>query len=427
MRLTVVGCGKMGLPIAVQAASRGLDVTGVDISASIVEAINRGESPIGEPGIIASLRKSVKAGRLKATTDLRGAVAKSDAIIVIVPVLLDKSNEADLSAIISVSKGIAGNLRRGTIVSFETTLPVGTTRNVIAPILEAGGLRCEKDFYLVFSPERVKSMTVMKQMRDVPKVVGGIGPLSLKKGIGLYRKILLSEIVSVGSLESAEMVKLAGMVYRDVNIALANEIARYCDKIGVNLNDIVNVVNTDREAHLLYPGIGVGGHCTPIYPYFLINDAKRRGLSQGLAETARRINDSQAEYVTGCLDSSLKGLNKKRVLILGLGFRPDVKEDTASPAYLIKKYLEDKGAEAYIYDPLYTKDEILRKGFKYMDLKGSEAIDAAILVTAHKAFIDINWKSLRKRGVKAFVDGRNCLKRRDAGIAGIEYLGMGAG
>ena len=212
MNLTVVGCGKMGLPIAVQAASRGMNVIGVDVNASVVKAINKGNSPVDEPGVAGAVPELVKTGKLRATTDLKDAVSKSEAIIVIVPVLLTPSNEADLESVIGVAHGIGEAMKRQTIVSFETTLPVGTTRKIILPIIEKGGLKVERDFYLVFSPERVKSNTVMDQMRKIPKVVGGAGPLSLKKGMELYGSIFASEVVSVGTLENAEMVKLAGMI-----------------------------------------------------------------------------------------------------------------------------------------------------------------------------------------------------------------------
>ncbi len=324
MNIAVVGCGKMGLPIAVQAASRGFDVIGVDINPSVVAVINSGKSPINEPGADKLLPDLVKKGKLKATINLKDAVSKADAIIVIVPVLLTPSNEADLKAIIGVAAVIGQSMKKGAIVSFETTLPVGTTRNILAPLLEKGGLKADKDFYLVFSPERVKSNSVMEQMRKVPKVVGGAGPASLHKGIEFYRSIFVSEVVGVGSLENAEMVKLAGMIYRDVNIALSNELAKYCDKVGITLNELIPTVNTDGEAKLLLPGIGVGGHCTPVYPYFLINDAKRKGVRQLLAESARKINDSQAEYAVERLQKALGDMKKAKVMILGLGFRPDV-------------------------------------------------------------------------------------------------------
>ena len=417
----------MGLPIAVQAASRGVEVIGVDVNKRIVAAINEGLNPVHEPGIEDLLSRAVKAGNLVATDNLKEAVSQADAVIVIVPVLLTNSQQADLSIIEDVSIGISQAMKPGVIVSYETTLPVGTTRNIFLPILEQSGLKVERDFYLVFSPERVKSLMVMDRLNKVPKVVGGAGPLSLEQGLAFYRTILEAEIKSVGTLEKAEMVKLGGMIYRDVNIALVNEMARYCDKAGINLSEIIPFINTDGEAHLLQPGIGVGGHCTPIYPYFLIDDARRRHVPQSLAELARKINDSQAEYISRHLKAELGEIRGANVLLLGLGFRPDVKEDTKSPTYLVKDILEKDGMKVFLYDTLYSEDEICGKGFAYKDLHGTEPIDVVILVTAHSPFLRLDWKGLKERGVKFFIDGRNCFNREDVEKFGIRYMGIGKG
>lgn len=424
MKLAVIGCGKMGLPLAVQAASHGVDVVGVDINETTVAAINKGISPVGEPGVEDLLASAVKAGTLRATVDLKEAVSQADAIIVIVPVLLTESNQADLGTIKQVTEQIAQAMKSGATVSFETTLPVGTTRGVLLPILEGSGLKVEKDFYLVYSPERVKSLKVMDHLNKVPKVIGGAGPQSLEKGMKLYGAILRTELANVETLEKAEMVKLAGMIYRDVNIALANEISRYCDKVGINLVEIIPFVNTDGEAHLLQPGIGVGGHCTPVYPYFLINDANQKGVPQSLAEAARRINNSQPEYLLEMLQSHLGEIKDLKILLLGLGFRPDVKEDTKSPTYLIKEIFEKQGMKYFLNDPLYSRDEIRQKGFVHSDLYSQDQIDVVVLVSAHTAFLKLDWNGLKGKGVKVFIDGRNCFKKNDIEKRGIKYIGV---
>jgi len=427
MKLAVIGCGKMGFPIAVQAASRGVDVVGVDVNENIVAAINKGISPVGEPGIEELLYNVIRAGKLTATIDLKEAVSQADAVIVIVPVILTDSNQADLGMIKQVTEGIAQAMKSGITVSYETTLPVGTTRDILLPILERSGLKVEKDFYVVYSPERVKSLMVMDLLNKIPKVIGGAGPLSLEKGMKLYGTILRTELASVETLEKAEMVKLAGMIYRDVNIALANEISRYCDKVGVNLVEIIPLINTDGEAHFLQPGIGVGGHCTPVYPYFLINDAKRKEASQSLAEAARKINDTQPEYLLKILKSRLGEIRDLKILLLGLGFRPDVKEDTKSPTYLIKEIFEKHGLKYFLYDPLYSKEEIRQKGFVYSDLYSKDQIDVVVLVTAHSPFTKLDWNGLKGKGIKVFIDGRNCFKINDVEKYGIKYIGFGNG
>ncbi|MCM8761034.1 MAG: nucleotide sugar dehydrogenase [Candidatus Omnitrophica bacterium] len=417
----------MGFPLAVQAASRGFNVTGVDTNKSVIDLINKGKCPVDEPFVKDLAKDLILNGHLSASMDLEGSVALSDAVIVIVPVLLDEDNEADVKNAVSVAEGIGRSARKGTVISFEMTLPVGTMRNVIAPILEKSGLRIEKDIYLVYSPERVKSGIVMKQMRCVPKVVGAFGPKSLRKGIELYRSIFPSKIISVNTLENAEMVKLVGMIYRDVNIALSNEIARYCEKVGIDLDTLIPIINTDGEANMLMPGIGVGGHCTPIYPYFMINDAYRRKAPQLLATLAREINDSQAEYVTHKLYSELGSIKGANIMLMGLGFRPNVKEDTKSPAYLVKSSVERYGGRVFLHDPLYSHKELEKKGFNPIDLRSTRRLDAVVLITAHKEFARMNWQLLKKKGVKVFVDGRNNFMPDEVTKHGIKYIGIGRG
>jgi nucleotide sugar dehydrogenase len=424
-RLAVIGCGKMGLPLAVQASSRGIEVYGVDINPELVYQINKGECPINEPGVESLLKEAVTSGRLKATTSLVDAVSHAEAVIVIVPVLL-KEKHADLETIKSVAEEIGKCMKPGTVVSFETTVPVGTTRNVLGPLLEKSGLAVEKDFYLVFSPERVKSLKVMERLDRTPKIVGGAGPVSLERGLDLYRSMLSADVLSVGSLEHAEMAKIIDMVYRDVNIALVNEISRYCDKVGINLSEIIPVANTSGEAHLLYQGIGVGGHCTPVYPYFLIDDARERGVPQLLTEAARKINDGQSDYLIGRLEKMLGSVEGFRILLLGLGFRPGVKEDAESTAYLVRDAAESRGAEVFLCDPMYSEEEISERGFLYAE-PGAGGMDIMILVTAHEEFLSMDFKQLKKNGLQVFVDGRNCYSRVKVERAGVAYIGIGNG
>ncbi|MEW6103499.1 MAG: nucleotide sugar dehydrogenase [bacterium] len=421
MNLSVIGCGKMGFPLAVNAASKGWNVIGVDINPKTVEMINNGEMPIDEPGIEGILNDVVKRGLLRATLDLKEAVSIADVVIVIVPVLLDNYNRADLIGIKDVAQRLSKCMKKKVLISFETTLPVGTTRNILKPILESNGLKAEEDFYLIFSPERVKSLMVMERLNKTPKVVGGLGPLSLKKGIDFYKSIV-DCVIDVGSLENAEMVKLMGMIYRDVNIALINEMARYCDELGLDILKIIQSANTDKETYLLEPGIGVGGHCTPVYPYFLINDAEQRGISQSLAKMARRINDDQSEYIINSLEGYFGELTNLNVLLLGLGFRPGVKEDINSPAYLVDRALKTRKVKVFLYDPFYTPNEIIQKGFGYSDIYSNDSMDAVILVTGHKPFLMLDWSRLKEKGVKAFVDGRNCFRKEDVEKEGIAYI-----
>lgn len=425
MRVAVIGAGKMGLPVACQFAHQGATVIACDINPLLVEAINSGRCPIDEPGVPELLEGGVRSGRLKATTDTTAAVAASEVIVVIVPALLTDGRRADTSILEAASRKIAEGLQRGAMVCYETTLPVGATRNVLRPILEESGLKAGEDFSLVFSPERVKSQLVLKHLTQTPKVVGGIDAASAERGFAFYQQYLGAPAINVGSLEAAELVKLAGMIYRDVNIALSNEIARYAEQTGVDLGPVIAATNTDGDTFMLIPGIGVGGHCTPVYPYFLTHDADRLGVPVTIAERARRVNDTQPGHMVGQLERRLGSLRGRRVLILGLGFRPQVKEHYCSTTFLLRDELERRGAEALVHDPLYTEDEIRAAGFNPGSLDAGSAPDAVILCTAHQVYRDLDVQVLARRGVRALVDGRNIWSAEIVAGTGMHYLSVG--
>jgi nucleotide sugar dehydrogenase len=424
MNVVVVGAGKMGLPLACQFAHNGACVTVCDVRLSVVDAINRGECPIDEPGIPELLSEAVGMRRLKASTDTSAAASQAEAIIVIVPVLLTRENDADLSVIESVSRQIASGLRAGAMVSYETTLPVGTTRR-LAAILSSNGLAAGRDFDLVFSPERVKSQLVLDHLTRNAKVVGGFTPQAAERAAAFYGRYLGAPVINVGSLEAAEMVKLAGMVYRDVNIAVANEIARYAEATGVDLHAILPAINTDGEAALLYPGIGVGGHCAPVYPYFVIRDAERRMVDTPLTRLARSTNDGQAAWCIERLERTWMPVKDRDVLILGLGFRPQVKEHTCSSSFLIGAELRKRGARPLLHDPLYSDDEIRGHGFAPFHLDAPELPAAMILSTAHDVYAKLDFHDLARRGVRVAVDGRALWQPDDVRSAGIAYIGVG--
>jgi nucleotide sugar dehydrogenase len=417
MKISVIGAGKMGLPLACVFASHGGKVIACDVNAKVVELINQGICPFNEPEVPELLSQLVREKKLSATLDTASAVAESDVIVVIVPVMLTSQREADLSIIDSIAELIGKNLRRGSMVCFETTLPVGGTRR-LGNIIERGGMRPGVDFDLVFSPERVKSQLVLKHLMLHPKVVGGITSQAAKRAEDFYSMYLGAPIINVDTLEGAELVKLAGMIYRDVNIALANELAAYAEGVGVNFEKVRQASNTDGEANILTPGIGVGGHCTPVYPYFLINEARQRGAVVELAETGRRINEAQPARM---LDK-LSDLAEKTVLILGLGFRPQVKETAYSPAFTLNKELKKRGARIRLHDPLYSDDEIRHYGFEPGDLPDNELL---ILNTAHKIYEELDWAYLAKSGVKTVLDGRNFFDGEAVKRVGIVYLGIG--
>lgn len=418
MKVVVVGAGKMGLPLACVFASRGASVTAIDVDERVVASINAGRPTFEEPGVDELLAENVRAGRLRATTDIAAATAECDVCVVIVPVMLDEQGAADLRTVTAVSEQLAANLKAGSLVSFETTLPVGTTRDLGA-IIARGGLTPGVDFDLAFSPERVKSRQVLAHLFQNPKIVGGINSRSTQRAREFYEEFLGAPVIALDSLEAAELAKLAGMIYRDVNIALANELARYSAAVGVNFEPVREAANTDGEAALLQPGIGVGGHCTPVYPHFLIRHAASRGIPATLAATARAVNDSQP----GAMLAQAGDLRGMHVLIFGLGFRPGVKETAYSPAFALRDEVLRRGGIPRVRDPMYTEDEIREQGF---DPDGDGRSDVIVLNTAHPEFADTDFSALAGQGAKVVVDGRNFWDPARVRAAGLRYVGVGA-
>ncbi len=417
MNVTVVGGGKMGLPLACVFASRGATVTVCDVDSTKVANINAGVCPFEEPGVDELLADGVKKGVLTATTDTASAIRKSEVVVVIVPVMLSDAREADLTLIDQVAEIASTSLKPGSMISFETTLPVGGTRR-LGGIIDKGGLRAGVDYDLVFSPERVKSLYVLANLFKNPKIVGGITPESAARGEEFYSRYLGAPVINVGSLEAAELVKLAGMIYRDVNIALANELALFAERMGLDFEPIRAAANTDGESNLLLPGIGVGGHCTPVYPYFLINEARTRGIPVELAELGRKINASQPRKILDKI-GNVKG---KKCIVLGVSFRPQVKESAYSPAFTLVTELEQRGAEVTVHDPLYTEDELRKLGLNPGEIAGNEII---VLNTAHTAYCHLDFGQLAQAGLRCVVDGRNLWDPEEITKHGVSYVGVG--
>lgn len=426
MNVSIVGVGKMGLPIAVWMASRGATVWACDKNPRVVEAIAAGTPEIDEPGVHELLAEVLAAGRLRATTDTAAASAESDAVIVITPAVLTEDKGADLSNLEAASRDIARGLRPGTLVVYETTVPVGTTRERLAPILADSGLRPGEDFAVAYSPERVKSRFVMRHLDETPKVVGGLDRAATDRAAELYRDYLGAPVTEVETMEAAEFVKLAGMIYRDVNIALANQLGAYAEATRLDTETLFAAANTDGECALLSPGVGVGGHCTPVYPHFLIGDAARRGVDVSIVADSRRVNDEQPERTAARLEDHLGDLAGTRVGLLGLGFRPDVKEQICSPTFLLEAALRARGAEVRVHDPLFNDAELEGHGFAPWDPAAGEwQPEALILVTGHTVFRQLDLDALRDGGLRVAVDGRRFWEPAAIAELGLHYIGVG--
>jgi len=423
MKITVVGGGRMGLPLACTFGKNGATVTVSDVNRELVTSIQAGICPYEEPGLAELMRRLHDTGQLHATASTSEAASDSNVIVVIVPAHLTARCDIDFSTLQSASAEIGKGLRRGTLVIYETTVAVGGTRRCLIPILERySGLRAGKDFFVAYSPERVKANLVLARLETTGKIVGGLDAVSSEKAVAVYRQYLRAPVDDVGTIEAAEMTKLLGMLYRDVNIALTNELAAYCEVAGVDFERVRVAVNTDGEANLLLPGVGVGGHCTPIYPYFLMRESRRQGITQRISEAAREINDQQPARQLARVAAVWKPLKGQKVHIMGLGFRPGVKVDTLSPAYALRDELQERGAQITIEDPFYTDDELRQSGFE-----PGRASTATVIVlnTAHDEFAHPDFAAWFESGVQVLVDGRNLWSRDEAEAIGMLYFGIG--
>ncbi len=397
VNISVVGLGKMGLPLACQYASHGHDVIGCDVLVEQVDAVNRGDCPVrGEEGLAELMADLVAAGRLSATTDTTAAAAKSDVIVMIPPVKLNPDGSADYAMMDAATHSVGAGLQRGTLVVYETTLPVGDTRQRFGPMLaDASGLRAGVDFSLAFSPERVFMGRIFADLKKYPKIVGGIDDASTAAAGAFYRSVLDAEVVEVANSETAEFVKLAETTYRDVNIALANEMARSGERLGVDAIQAFELANTQPFSHIHIPGAGVGGHCIPVYPMLLMSGAPELRIPA----VSREINDEMPHVVVDVLEQELGGLAGKTVAVLGLSYRNDVKETTLSPAWPVLERLRAAGARVLLHDPWFTAEDISQTGAD--PAEGDPVADGTVLLAKHAQFRDLDFSH-----GGAVIDGR---------------------
>jgi nucleotide sugar dehydrogenase len=423
MRIAVVGMGHIGLPLAVQYAGRGHEVIGCDVDARIVDAVNRGESPHDdEQALVDGVPRLVAAGRLRATTDDAEGVRQAEAVVVIVPVVVDERRQIDFGPIDAATRDIARGLQPGTLVVYETTLPVGTTRDRIGPMLaEGSGLTLDRDFHLAFSPERVLVGRVLLDLRRYPKIVGGTSPESTRRAVEFYRAVLDegTEVRAVANAETSEMTKLAETTYRDVNIALANEYARYAAARGIDVTEVIDAANSQPYSHIHLPGVGVGGHCIPVYPHFLFNDEP----DLRLPPLAREINEGMGRWTVGLLRDRIGPLEGVPVLVLGVAYRADVREDAFSSAFRLRDELLAAGARVYAHDPYFSADHLRELGLEPWHPEAPVEVRAAIVQAGHAAYRTLDPRSIP--GLELLIDGRNVLDPERVKASGVAYVGIG--
>ncbi|MGQ4554926.1 nucleotide sugar dehydrogenase [Halobellus sp. GM3] len=409
--VTVYGLGKMGLPLAaVYADACGL-VTGVDVDETVVESISSGTAHVnGERGLDQLVQRTVESGALSATTDEQQAAANASIHVIIVPTLITDDNEPDLSVVSDVASDIATGLEPGDVVFIESTVPPQTCRDVVEPLLaQQSGLDVD-EFGVAFCPERTSSGRAIEDIRGAyQKIVGGTDPEATRVAQVVYKEINDSGVVPVSDATTAEAVKVFEGVYRDVNIAFANELAKLTDGLEIDVLEAVEGANTLPMCDIHTPGAGVGGHCIPYYPYFLINQFDG---PTPLMETARNVNDSMPEFVTEKLIDGLTeretALSNATVVVLGLTYRAGVAELRHAPSIPIVDRLVTQNAEVFVVDP-WLEDFSTFDGATPIDQSEISEVDpdAVVLVTAHGEFESINWHAFDRSLV--VVDGRQAL------------------
>lgn len=422
MKITVIGLGKLGLPLAVQFATKNNFVVGLEIDIDRVNEINLGNSPIAEEQDLDwKLKEVVNSGYLKAVTDQKHAIADAEIIVVTVPLVTNEEGEPDFSIIDSVTESIGSCITKGTLVCYETTVPIGTTRHRFGKrIQELSSFEIGSEVFVVFSPERVLTGRVFCDLRKYPKIVGGITEKCTLRGIKFYESVIdfdkrddlknANGVWSLGTTEAAEFVKLAETTYRDVNIGLANQFAIHAHKLNLDIQNIIDASNSQYYSHIHQPGISVGGHCIPVYPYlYMLGDKKA-----SIVESSRKTNESMPEYFVKLLIDSVDTLKGKQVLTLGITYRPDVKEVFNSGAFQIQKILVKHGAVPLFTDPLYTECELRDLGLTPGNMNNDT--NFVILHTAHSEYRQIKFDKFKN--LKCVVDGRGLLGR---GIGLIKY------
>jgi len=386
----VIGLGYVGLPLAVAFAKAGFRILGFDIQRRRVDWVNNGQSYIVDVGS-ESLAAAVANGSLEATTD-KSRLKEVDAICICVPTPLTKTKDPELSYVINESEQVSKYLQPGQLVVLESTTYPGTTREVMLPRLERSGLRVGQDFYLAYSPERVDPGNRENNIRNTPKVVGGIDPRSIRLAELLYQRIV-DVVVPVSCTEVAEMTKIFENVFRNVNIALVNELAQLCEKMGISVWEVIDTAATKPFGYMpFYPGPGLGGHCIPLDPYYLANKAREYDFHTRFIELAADVNEQMPYYVVSrimdALNSRDRNLKGAKILMLGVAYKKDVEDTRESPSVKLIRLLRGKGADVSYNDPFVEQVQIVEDTLKSVELTEEtlSSADCVVIATDHSHY-----------------------------------------
>lgn len=413
LSVAVVGLGYVGLPLAVEKAKAGFKTIGVDVQQEKVDLVNAGKNYIGDV-VDDDLSRLVSEGTLAASTDFL-RVGEADFIAICVPTPLDSHQQPDTSYIESSAAEVAKYLKTGTMVVLESTTYPGTTEDLLKPILEIGsGLVCGEDFYLGFSPERVDPGNLIYKTKNTPKVVGAIGADAVECIAAVYEAVLEGDVIRVSSPAVAEMEKILENTYRNINIGLVNELAMLCDRMGIDIWEVIDAAKTKPYGFTaFYPGPGLGGHCIPLDPYYLSWKAREYGFHTSMIEASMMVNDRMPEY---CVDRAArvlnghgKSLNGSQVLILGVSYKQDIDDYRESPALKVIECLEERGANVEYYDPWVSEYRYKGKVRESIPELTAAVLESADLIMITCGHTNVDYETVQAHAT-AILDTKNAMK-----------------
>ncbi len=414
--ICVIGIGYVGLPTAAMFASKGHKVIGYDLNQKAVDALNKGEIIIEEPGLGELVKQVVADGNLVGTTECPEGC---DVYIIAVPTPINEDKSADMRFVEAATRAIVPNVRKGAIVILESTSPPRTVQDLMLPILKETGFVLGEELLVAHSPERILPGKVIEELRTNSRIVGGINEKSSLEVKKVYESIVEGEIFITTST-TAEMCKLMENTFRDVNIALANELAKMSEELGVNCWDVIRMANQHPRVNILQPGPGVGGHCIALDPWFLVEKSQNAKL----IHQARLNNDSMPKFVVDKIDSILGGLKGKTVTLFGVTYKPNIDDVRESPVMHIMDMLKESGANVRVCDP-HANEKVENNFDIYSACDGS---DIAVLGVNHDQFIGVDFEKMTKNmNNKVIFDTRNFWNREDVEKAGVEYILLGEG
>lgn len=408
----VIGLGYVGLPLAVEKAKAGFRTIGFDVQAEKVAKVNSGENYIGDV-VGSDLEQLVREGMLSATSDF-SFIKDVDFVAICVPTPLDSHQQPDISYVENSARSIAEHLHPGMMVVLESTTYPGTTEELIKPILEATGLKCGQDFYLGFSPERVDPGNLIYKTKNTPKVVGAIGEDAQEVIAAMYEAVLQNKVFRASSPAVAEMTKILENTYRNINIGLINELAILCNRMKIDLWEVIEAAKTKPFGFTpFYPGPGLGGHCIPLDPYYLSWKAREYGFHTSMIESSMMVNDRMPEYCVGragdILNRFRKSLNGSKVLVLGVAYKQDIDDYRESPALRVIENLEKKGACVKFFDPFIPKYRFKGQWHEGETELTAELLEDSDLVVVTAAHTNVDYAFVQKHA-KAIFDTKNVMK-----------------